>query len=111
MKRIEAFIQPHRLPKIVAALHDLPAFPGFTVIEAHGQGHGRGAGGHFIHEPNDGLLYQKCSYVMVICDDDAENLIVQALASNAHTGTRGDGLIAVTDVSKAIRVRDGEPRL
>ena len=41
MKRIEATLQPHRLTKVVHALHALPHFPGFTVYDAHGQGHGR----------------------------------------------------------------------
>ena len=41
MKRLEAFIQPHRLNKVIRALHELPRFPGFTVCNAHGQGHER----------------------------------------------------------------------
>ncbi len=41
MKRMKAFIPPHRLNSIVSALHALPCFPGFTVFDAHEQGQGR----------------------------------------------------------------------
>lgn len=71
MKRIGAFLQPHRVSKAVAALHALPRFPGFTLLDARGQGHGRGA---------------------------------------AHTGNEGDGIVAVTDVRDALRIRDTDPR-
>ena len=45
MKRIEAFLQPHRVSKVVAALHGLPRFPGFTVLEPTGRATGVGMAG------------------------------------------------------------------
>ena len=50
MKRIEAFLPPHRLAPVIHQLHELPRFPGLTVLNAHGQGHGRGAGGHYAYD-------------------------------------------------------------
>lgn len=45
MKKICAYIKTHRVGEVIAALHELPCFPGFTVLDGHGQGHGCGAGG------------------------------------------------------------------
>ena len=106
MKRIEAFIQPHRLSKVVAALHGLPAFPGFTIMDAHGQGHGRGEGGHFTYDTDDGLLYHPCRVLLVFCDDEHTSAIVQEIAHAAHTGKVGDGIIAVSAVGGIIHIRD-----
>jgi nitrogen regulatory protein P-II 1 len=47
MKEITAIIQPHTLSRVMHALHALPHFPGLTLLDAHGQGRGRGAGGAF----------------------------------------------------------------
>ena len=107
MKRIEAFIQPHRLGKVVSALHALPAFPGFTVLDAHGQGHGRGTGGHFAYEPNEGLLYHKRLCLIVICDNGEATAIADAIAKAAHTGKPGDGIVSICDVRQVLRIRGG----
>ncbi|MFX9224383.1 P-II family nitrogen regulator, partial [Acinetobacter baumannii] len=72
MKRIEAFLRPHRLGKVIAALHALPHFPGFTVFDAHGQGHGRGTGGHYVYGEDEGvLLHERCVLVVICADEQA----------------------------------------
>jgi nitrogen regulatory protein PII len=106
MKRVEAFLQPRRLAKVVSALHALPVFPGFTMMDAHGQGHGRGVGGHFVHEPNEGLLYHKRICLVVICEDVEAAAIVDAISNAARTGNKGDGLVVVTDTVEVVRIRD-----
>lgn len=107
MKRIEAFIQPHRLNKIVSALHQLPHFPGFTVLNAHGQGHGRGAGGHFHYSSDDGLLFHSRLALVVVCEDFEAEEIAATIARAAHTGTKGDGMVVISDIAEIIRVRTG----
>lgn len=108
MKKIEALIQPHRLAKVVAALHALPSFPGFTVVDANGQGHGRGAGGHYVYEPDESLLFHKRQMLIVFCTDDLCGPIVDTIARAAQTGRPGDGMIAVSDLSQLVRIRDGQ---
>lgn len=108
MKKVEALIQPHRLAKVVAALHALPSFPGFTVVDAHGQGHGRGTGGHYVYEQGEGLLFHKRQLLIVICADDLCDRIVDAIVQAAQTRRQGDGMVAVTDVSQLVRIRDGQ---
>ena len=110
MKRIEAFLQPDRLSKVVSALHALPRFPGFTVLDAHGQGSGRGQGGRYVYGEVDGLLYHSHRLLIVFCDDADANMISELIASVAHTGHPGDGIVVTSHVSKVRRVRDERPQ-
>ena len=110
MKRIEAIIQPHKLTKVVTAMHALPHFPGFTVFDAHGQGHGRGNGGVFAYDSNDGLLYHRRCVVVVICADDEAPSIIDTIKTAAHTGQIGDGVISVVNVETLVRIGKSEVR-
>jgi nitrogen regulatory protein P-II 1 len=105
MKRIEAFLQPHRLTHVMHKLHELPRFPGLTVIDAHGQGHGRGAGGHFMYDEQC-LIYHGRKLLIVICEDAEASAIAQVIASAAHTGNPGDGIVAVSKIADLLRIRD-----
>lgn len=105
MKRVEAFIQPHRLSKVVRALHELPSFTGFTVVGGKGQGHGRGTGGHYAFG-NDSLMYQERQVLIVICEDTDADLIAQTIAAAAHTHTPGDGLVSVSEIAQVLRIAD-----
>lgn len=108
MKRIEATLQPHRLTKVVHALHALPHFPGFTVYNAQGQGHGRAQGGHFAYD-EDCLTYLDRKLLVIVCEDDDASMIAEVIATVAHTGRRGDGIVFVSDVSEVLRIRDAAP--
>ena len=103
MKRIEATLQPHRLSRVVHALHALPRFPGFTVFNAQGQGHGRGA--HEVHD-EDCLTYLDRKVLVIVCDDIEAPIISELIANVAHTGNRGDGIVFTTDVVDIRRIRD-----
>lgn len=105
MKRIEAIIQPHRLRHVVLALHELPSFPGFTVVDVHGQGRGKGSGGHFVYEPDEGLVYHKRRMLIVVCEDKEARFMAELIAKAAHTGRAGDGLVSITPLDDVIRVR------
>ena len=109
MKRIEAFLQPDRLSRVVAALHALPRFPGFTVLNAHGQGRGRGAGGSYVYGEVDGLLYHSNRMLIVFCEDGDADMISELIASVAHTGHAGDGIVVTSPVSQIRRIRDERP--
>ena len=105
MKRIEGFIRAHRMPKVVAALHALPHFPGFTIVDCHGQGEGRGEGGHFVYDPDEGIQYHKSQIVIVICPDEEAQAIAETIARAGCTGETCDGLVAITDVPQVICAR------
>jgi len=103
MKQLTAFLQPHRLGRVVRALHDAPSFPGFTV-----QGHGRGAGGHYAPGSDD-LLYHERAVLIVVCDDAEAASLAELIAQAAHTGNNGDGLVTIRALDAVLRIRDAQP--
>ena len=45
----------------------------------------------------------------VVCADESIDKIVKLVAQTARTGNPGDGIIAVQDVERVVRIRDVEP--
>ena len=105
MKRIEGFIRAHRMPKVVTALHALPHFPGFTIVDCHGQGEGRGEGGRFVYDPEEGIQYHKSQMIIVICRADEAQTVAEAIARAGCTGENCDGLVTITDVPQVLCAR------
>ncbi|MBS0377179.1 MAG: P-II family nitrogen regulator [Proteobacteria bacterium] len=104
MKRIEAFLPPHRLGIVVHRLHELRRFPGLTLVNAQGQGHGRGKGGHYAYDEAS-LMYLDRKILIIFCEDSETAAIVELIAGVSHTGNRGDGIVVVSDVSQMVRIR------
>ena len=107
MHSIRAIIQPHMIGKVMRALRELPHFPGCTVIDAHGQGRGRGVGGVY-EATEDDIEYNRKVELEVVCADDLVSAVSDAIGEAARTGHRGDGLILVTELRSVIRIRTGE---
>lgn len=108
MKRIEAFIQPHCLGEIIQALHARPQFPGFTVFPARGQGHGRGPKGHYVYGEGDLGLHNR-KVLLLFCEDVEASALVELIVRAAHTGNPGDGIVAVSEVTEIMRIREALP--
>ena len=107
MKEIKAIIQNHMLARVMAALHELPHFPGATISDCQGQGRGEGIGGHF--EPTESSIYfTKKTKLEIFCPDAACDALVEVLRTAAHTGNPGDGVIMVVDLQRVVRIRTGE---
>ena len=107
MKEIKAILHPHMVSNVVRALHGLDHFPGFTLLDARGQGRGRGAGGSFkITE--DEIDYHRKVVLLVICSDEIAGTVTETIQNAAHTGIKGDGIIVVSELTEVIRIRTGE---
>ena len=89
-------------------MHEVPRFPGFTMFDAHGQGRGRGAGGHYAPGSDDLLYHERC-VIVVVCEDEEAGPLAELIARAAHTGNNGDGLVTIASVDAALRVRDALP--
>ena len=107
MKQIKAILQPHVLSRVIHALHELPHFPGATVIDALGQGRGRGESGEFVVTAETVFLRPN-KLVEIVATDVLAPQIVEIIQRTAHTGTHGDGVIVVTEIVECIRIRTGE---
>ena len=107
MKEVKAIIQSHMLTRVMEALHALPHFPGVTVSDCQGQGRGRGQGGGFQPTP-ESIFFKKMTKLEVFCADAVADALIEAIRRAAHTGNAGDGVILVSDLAGAVRVRSGE---
>ena len=106
MKKIEAIIKPFKLDEVKEALQDA-GIQGLSVIEVKGFGRQKG------HTE----LYRGAEYVVdflpkvkigVVLDDDQVDAAIAAIIDAAKTDKIGDGMIFVSPVEQAIRIRTGE---
>ena len=106
MKRIEAYIKPHKLDAVSRALHHTPGVGGVTITDVRGWGRGKGQDEqtHPSHQVSDFEPHLKLE---VVCRSDAVERIVSSIREAAHTGLVGDGIIVVSSVDDAVRIRTG----
>jgi nitrogen regulatory protein P-II 1 len=107
MKEVRAYIQPHMLDKVIRGLHSLELFPGFTLHEATGQGHGMGPGGTYRPEGDEIFLHRRV-ILEVICTEEMALRTVESIQKDAHTGRKGDGIITVRTLDAVLQIRTGE---
>ena len=108
MKEIKAYIRRERVNQVVKTLEESGA-PGITIVEVHPVGYG--------YEPNyfesdlidvfERYRYMAIVKLEVVCADEQLAGFVQAVQEQCRTGDKGDGMIFVSEVSDAIRIRDG----
>jgi len=107
MKQITAIIRPQRLEAVETALQALPHLPGFTIFKAKGHARGHGPDHRFVADEwnpdaHDALV------LLVLCTDDDAPAIARAVTEAARTGHPGDGIVGVSELAEAIRIRTGE---
>lgn len=98
MKEIKAIIQPHRLERVLEALHQIESFPGATTSEALGVG---------AHASTDYERHPRVKLEVVVADDLVAR-VVDAILRSAHTGNPGDGYLFVVPVQTVVKIRTGE---
>jgi nitrogen regulatory protein P-II 1 len=106
MKKVEAVVQPFKLEEVKEALKGI-GIDGMTVIEV--RGHGRQKGHTEVYRGQEYTvdLLPKVRFEMVIPDARLDE-VIDTLTAAARTGKIGDGKIFVSDVSEAIRIRNGD---
>lgn len=103
MKLLKAFIRIERTEAVISALEEARA-PGITVSRVHGVGYGYDPC-LFTLAPGELRKAPEVSKVEVVCEDNDVDQLLKALIDAAHTGCRGDGIVFVTPVERAVRIR------
>ncbi len=106
MKLIIAYIQPHALTRVEHALLHLPRFPGMSVSQVRGFGQGKGRDTQTAREELTEFTGKVRLEIAAL--DGQTGAIVEAIATAAHSGRRGDGKIFVLDLMEAVRIRTGD---
>jgi nitrogen regulatory protein PII len=108
MKLIIAYIREECGEKVMRDLFRA-GVSGITAFRVHGMS---GETATFFHSPHPFEVDRLPESVKleVVCADESIDKIVKLIAQAARTGDPGDGLIAVQEVEKTLRIRDIEPQ-
>ena len=106
MKKIEAYIKPHKLSDVTMALQKVDGLRGMSVLSVRGFGCREGSDKHCL-KIDDLMDFSEHSKIELFCNDDLVDALVAVIDKTAQTGLRGDGKIYVTDVVKAFKIGKG----
>ena len=103
MKEIKAIIRPNKLPQLRKALLSMPVFPGMTISQAEG------CSAPSRHGPPVSIKDELTDFtrkvrIEIVCPDEIADRIVECITEVAQTGQLGDGIVWVTEISRAIFV-------
>jgi nitrogen regulatory protein P-II 1 len=103
MKEIKAIIRPNKLPQLRKALLSIPDFPGMTISQAEG------CSAPSRHGPpvsiKDELTdFTKKVRIEIVCPDEIADTIIERITDVAQTGQLGDGIVWMTEITRAIFV-------
>jgi nitrogen regulatory protein PII len=102
MKKITAYIKPHKLHVVNMALQKIKGLTGLSISNVRGFGYSSQGK---IEQVRDLTEHVK---VEIICLNELADQIVEVIQHSAHTGLQGDGKIYVAEIIKAIRISSGE---
>lgn len=107
MKLIIAYIRLDRAANVMRELYET-GVGGITAYVVRGMS---GETSTFLYSkrPFEVNHLPESVKLEIFCSDESVDNIVKLLAQTARTGNRGDGMIAVQDVEKVLRIRDIEP--
>ena len=102
MKLIFAFVQPFKLDEVARRLMVIPGFPGMTVgaVRGFGREHAEAAL-KSVYELED---FTDKAQIETVVSDDQVDVVIEAIATAAHTGQYGDGMIFVVPVERSVRI-------
>ncbi len=106
MKLLKAFVRTRRVDEVIRALQREGA-PGITVSRVQGVGYGYDPL-TFTLAPSELHQAHEVTKLEVVCGDRDAGRLAEALVGAARTGNPGDGIVFVTGVERAIRIRTGE---
>ena len=95
-------VRADRLEDIVQALHAIPNLPGLTVSIV------RGISRWHDSQKSDGPTHGDAPMAKLetVVPDEMLDLVIATVRRAGHTGRAGDGKIFVSDVGRAINIRD-----
>ncbi|MBU3542908.1 MAG: P-II family nitrogen regulator [Burkholderiaceae bacterium] len=105
MKEIKAIIRPNKLPILRNTLMDTPGFPGMTVSKAEGcSAPNKVEKASIKDELTD---YTQKIRIEIVCPDEVADLLMDKIIHVCQTGQVGDGIVWMTDVTKAAFIAKG----
>jgi nitrogen regulatory protein P-II 1 len=107
MKVISAYIRVDCAAKVVRDMYEA-GVGGITAYTVHGMS---GETSTFLYSkhPFEVNHLPESVKLEVVCSEESVDKIIQLIAQSARTGNPGDGMIAVQDVERVMRIGDVVP--
>ncbi|MFQ6092840.1 MAG: P-II family nitrogen regulator [bacterium] len=106
MKEIKVYFRTQLINELVKTLEEAGA-PGMTVVEVHPVGYGFDPN-YFEYSTDIRRLYPEITKLEIVCADEDVDKFVDVIQGVTHTGAKGDGMIFISDIGEAVRIRSGE---
>ena len=106
MKLIKAYIRHRKIEEVYSALKQA-GYCSMTFVECEGTGHYSDHEKEHISEKYPLAAYRVIKLEIVVASEHVKP-VVEIIRKNARTGYRGDGIIAVSPVEEAYKVRNDE---
>lgn len=105
MKEIKAFVKPNRIQKIIDALTD-NGFKSMTLSQAEGTGafKAKGAKPSVDFHITDSPVIK----IELVCQNEEAQEVIDIIVANGKTEEPADGIIYLTDVEDAFKIKTGE---
>lgn len=103
MRKIEAIIRSSKFSELQKTLAEID-IPTFSSYQVHISG---------IHKAHEGLRNKTSDLipkvkVEILCADENEEKILEAIRKSTTTGEKGDGIIFSYNIDKLIKIRNGK---
>ncbi len=106
MKEIKAYIRKEKAEIVIRKLEEA-GITGMTILDAAALANW--ADDQFFSYSIDYVQkYSSVVKIELICKKEKADELVSVIKTNGHTGRSGDGWIFVSDIEKAVRIRNGE---
>ncbi|HVU04206.1 MAG TPA: P-II family nitrogen regulator [Polyangiaceae bacterium] len=107
MKKIEAIVKPHVFEIVKDALVEL-GIDGMTVSEVSDSGPSPAGTLVFRGARQRSSLNPRLKLEIVVYSDRLAGIVIRTIEETARTGRDNDGMIYVSEVLEAIRIRTGD---
>lgn len=105
MKAVKAYIRCEKAEEVLSALEEA-GIRDMTLIDVMGIGQ--------LADPRKAKYSIKCvekysqvSKLEIVCKDEQVHTVMETIRQHAYTGLKGDGMIFVTPVAMAVKIRTG----
>lgn len=105
MKELKAFVKPNRIQKVIEALSD-SGFKSMTLSQAEGTGafKAKGAKPSLDFHVTDSPVVK----LELVCQNEEAQSAIDIITENGKTPEKGDGIIYVTSIDDAFKIKTGE---
>lgn len=106
MKEVKAFIRCRKAEDVIARLEDA-GIQDITLIDVMGLGQDLVNPDNVKYSIKCVDKYSQVAKIEIVCRDEEVHTIVETVRETAYTGMKGDGMIYVSPVEMAVKIRTG----